>query len=506
MFSLRIISLLTVCLASSLAAAEPKVAADVLLGYGVFDQDVLKDSEKAAAHFREVLAIDGISPELEAEATLRLNICRHGQGEGVAAREDVDALLKKYAGNASVTAIVTRFLLPERTDPKPVAEATPVHAIQEKLDNIILPRVSFKEATVHTVITYLKQRSKDLDPKGEGISFFLQLAGPTPAAEGDYGEPIDDFAKPTPQDAFANHQAEDPFAAKEEGADEGDEVFEPEPGATPQEITITLDFDNIPLGELIRYVCQVANLKYKVERFAVVIAGRDVPLDDMETRIYPASAEHMNGYHELGVVAFFEEVGVEFPQGAKAFYREATEKLIVTNTPDNLRKVEMLMHGLVTPESQVSLQCELVEITDSAYLEGLTPRHVGADTIRAIPIRGKTIRSTLTALSLSGNTSVTRQGVIGAEVGGLEDGGDVLEFTPMIDPDAYTVGIELNWKHMLAGQGRRLKVDTLLNLWDGEAVALKVGAADQAGGLGDLYLIIDCTLLNPGGLPIRSDD
>ena len=51
----------------------------------------------------------------------------------------------------------------------------PKHPLREKLDNIIFPKVEFDAVPFETVVNYLKTRSRELDPDGEGVNFFLQL-------------------------------------------------------------------------------------------------------------------------------------------------------------------------------------------------------------------------------------------------------------------------------------------------------------------------------------------
>ena len=151
---------------------------------------------------------------------------------------------------------------------------------KETLDTIILPKVQFEDASLRAVFTYLKQRSKDLDPEGKGVNFVLRLDPPAKT-------------KP-PADGKADGKAEkrsaddDPFA---------DAVGESAPAPTAEPIadsSVTMDFDNVPLGELIRYVCKASGLKYRIEKHAVIIAGPNVALDRMETRIYPVGPGFLN--------------------------------------------------------------------------------------------------------------------------------------------------------------------------------------------------------------------
>lgn len=128
-----------------------------------------------------------------------------------------------------------------------VAAAEPVGRVsgselRGKLESIVIPNLDLEEATIAQTVAFLRKRSQDLDPEGVGINIVLRLT-------------------PPPEKA-------DPAAP-----------------AAPER-TITLALAKVPLGQVIRYVCMAADLKFAVERDAVVIADRDMPTEEMETRIY----------------------------------------------------------------------------------------------------------------------------------------------------------------------------------------------------------------------------
>jgi tetratricopeptide (TPR) repeat protein len=575
---------------------------------------------------------------------------------------------------------VTPLVTPTGKNPasSPVTKtAIEAEGIREKLDNIIIPRISFEEATIHSVITYLKQRSKDLDPDGEGVNIFLQLTGsnPTPVDDAGPGDNIDDFAVPVDDDPFADDAAGgDPFA--DEAVDGGDEFFEDAGGgggAVGGELTITMDFDNIPLGEAIRYICQGAGLKYRIERYAVIIAGRDVPLDDMETRIYPVEAGFLTTQatresnldfgedddDDAGAtgdggdpLSFFTDVGVEFPQGAKISYNARTSKLIVTNTPDNLRKIEMLLRELNVQPTQVTIEAKFVEVSETdidslgfkwlfvgegddfnggttnkdvnlsgdAQFEifkqttgnvgltdalrtandiGFTTRNGDVLQVNSIinDLQFQTIISALSLLhgtdvlsapkvtTLSGNTAVIKMvnerffpetwsepefqagsnsnnGVTGAsftpsipEFGEAREVGVILEVTPTVASEGYSIDLELNpevlehvgfddYSYTITVEGQdqtallqmpiiaKRSLATKVIVWDGETVVLGgmvierlESIDDQVPFLGDvpvfgrlfqskgeksekrnLLIFVAARLVNPAGLPIRTAD
>ena len=109
-------------------------------------------------------------------------------------------------------------------------------AVAKKMHTIVFSHFEMKEATVETVFKYIKTRAQELDPEQEGINFVFR-----------YDED-----------------------SKKSG----------------RKTLITAELKNIPVGDLIRIICRLADMKYKVDKHAVVIADKSVPLEQMETRVY----------------------------------------------------------------------------------------------------------------------------------------------------------------------------------------------------------------------------
>jgi len=263
---------------------------------------------------------------------------------------------------------------------EPILKDEGTSSIQKKLSDIIIDHIEFEDVSIPTVVKYLKTRSRELDPEKQGVNILLRLntgeGGAAPAAA-----PAADGAA-APADGGAA-----PAAAP---AGNG--------GAVP---TITMLVDDIPLGDAIRYICRGANLKYRIERYAVVIAAQDIPLDELETRIYPVEKE---AFTELGagvaagagggaapnaaqagaaaggteVEQYFRTRGISFPEGAKIVFDSRISRLIVTNTPDNLTKIEDIIHELNVVDPQVLIETKFVEISqhdvDSLGVEWLIQR------------------------------------------------------------------------------------------------------------------------------------
>lgn len=215
--------------------------------------------------------------------------------------------------------------------------------LTDKMDKIIFPTVQFQNASVDEAIEYLRIKSKDLDtfetdPTRKGVNIILR-AGDAPAGS-----------------------------------------------------QISLDLKNVPMSEALRYITDLAQMKYKVEAYAVVV----VPISDnnteMFTRTYRVPPDFLNqgapgggaaapaapadpfaaapaaGGGGLPTRASARDVltgaGITFPDGASASFTAATSTLVVRNTQPNLDLVEAFVDELnKNGPKQVVITTKFVEVT-----------------------------------------------------------------------------------------------------------------------------------------------
>jgi hypothetical protein len=144
-------------------------------------------------------------------------------------------------------------------------------ALRKKLKNIVIPKLSFEDTPVSTVFAFLKERSRQLDPDGSGVNFVLILRPDKAAAATD--EPKD---QPKKEGEAPRPKGKDAAAAADGKTEKA--------AAPPPEPTITMDFDAIPVSDAIKYICEGAGLRYKVEPNAVVI----LPPPDRDNKAAPA--------------------------------------------------------------------------------------------------------------------------------------------------------------------------------------------------------------------------
>ncbi|MBJ7327903.1 MAG: type II and III secretion system protein, partial [Chthoniobacterales bacterium] len=219
---------------------------------------------------------------------------------------------------------------------QPVMSTRGSQSMNRKLDDIIIPRVSFTDATLREVVEAIREQASELDTNAadaadRGVNIVLKL---------------------------------DETAASQ---------------------TITLDLANLPLREALDYVTRLANLKIKVEPYAILIVPVTEQTDVLLTKEYrvpPGFITNLpSGSSETGVAGdstvavskakeFLESQGVQFPQGASANFLASSSRLIVRNTQENLDLVDALVESSAgTAPSQVEIESKFVEVSQDNLKE-----------------------------------------------------------------------------------------------------------------------------------------
>lgn len=211
----------------------------------------------------------------------------------------------------------------------------------DKMQNIIFPTVDFEGASLEEAIEFLRIKSRDYDtverdPSKRGVNLILR------------------------------------------------------PGANPSSAQISLSLKDVPMSEALRYITELANMKYKVEPYAVVV----VPMTDVGTEQYtrtflvppdfltggsadgggaaapadPFASGGSSGGSSLTGRASAKDVltaqGILFPEGASATFVSATSQLIVRNTQPNLDAIEAFVDSLRKRlPQQIYITTKFVEVT-----------------------------------------------------------------------------------------------------------------------------------------------
>lgn len=220
-------------------------------------------------------------------------------------------------------------------------------SISRKLQEIRIPQLSLSEETVREAIEKLQKKSRQLDttetdPSKKGVNIVLKL----------------DPAK--------------------EAADGGTKI--------------TLSLNDLPLGEALKYVASAANLKVKIEPYAVAIVPLSEPTETLiskEYKVPPGFISSAAGggssgggiptagnagtpgtVGKSGAKEFLESQGVTFPAGSSATYLASSSKLLVKNSQSNLDLIDSLVEvSLATPPSQVEIEARFLEVTQNNLQE-----------------------------------------------------------------------------------------------------------------------------------------
>lgn len=210
--------------------------------------------------------------------------------------------------------------------------------INRKLDTIIIPEINLGPVDIRTAANYLQLKSTELDPEGLGVKFVLDTQSIGAA------------------DANALNQM------------------------------FSLRMNSAPLGVVLGYACELAGLRYNVERFAVkIVPGADVSSEQLFTRSFsvPPSFEKLGVAEESGgggeddifggddsgsaVRATTDEIlksrGIPWPDGASAFYNRGSSELVVTNSQSNMELVSAFVDSIQEEiVKQVETRVKFLEI------------------------------------------------------------------------------------------------------------------------------------------------
>jgi general secretion pathway protein D len=267
-------------------------------------------------------------------------------------------------------------VVPTPGEPQTQIEAlTAQQKLQGKMEDIVIPFIEFRQANIADVVNFLVDASVAGDPEGVGVNIILKLGGaegtapaPAPVASSADGG-FDDFG-------FGGD-----FGAFEEPA----VTSSPAVSGVP---AITLNLRRINLLDAIKYITEVADLRFRIEDNVVVITPANVVSGRVITRMYPVQPSILDVIVETGeqettqsrgtgefigmgaqttikrgdVKDFFERAGVPFPAGTSITYNQSISQLIVANTVENLENFERILSRLNVIPNQVEIEARFVEV------------------------------------------------------------------------------------------------------------------------------------------------
>lgn len=322
------------------SAKVQEVEKGLRMGMGYYD---LGDYDKAREQFHKVLAKDKYNTaarrQLEKLERRIMEYQKSARDHTRAAMlREVDEMWETYVPKTGLE----RFA---NTSTTVVNEDKGVTAINEKLRSIIIPLVSFQDATIQEAVDFLRLKSKELDP-----------------------------------------YETDP-------AEKGVNIVVQDAGEAANAARITLSLTQVPLGEALKYVTDLAGMRYKVDAFAVRVVPSTYIGTEMYNRTFRVPPDFISsgGSGDAAVDSdpfgdpggatttlptkksareVLEEKGVPFPPESSAYFIASTSQLVVRNTQQNLETIEAIVEEMFKGvQRQIFVTTKFVEVTQDSTEE-----------------------------------------------------------------------------------------------------------------------------------------
>lgn len=258
-------------------------------------------------------------------------------------------------------------------------------SLEQKLNNIIIDEIRFKQANISDVISFLVQASREEDPDGIGVNIIFMDPELSGGASGGGSS-----AQPAPA-------ADDPFGF---GAPAGGGATSGAATSVSSIPPITLELRNVSLLDALKTVTEIAGLYYRIERNMVRIEreGRG----RLITRFYPvdptrwiqvtgmlsnargsgglgggASADPFGGggdpfgggggttspdSSDTDMRELFTRYGVKIPENGSVAYEPMISQLVVTLTPDQFPQFEEILSKINVAPRQIEIEARFVEV------------------------------------------------------------------------------------------------------------------------------------------------
>ncbi|MCF7791515.1 MAG: hypothetical protein K9L78_00120 [Victivallales bacterium] len=285
--------------------------------------------DKAKDKFEQILVFDPYN----SKAMHYLNIINKKLYEdGQERREGVSAKRVSEVSWASAMPVTSDKITGQRIDftsgmQEKIKKEKGSITLDEKLEEITIPHISFNKVPVYDALIFLKNESKRLDPSGKGVNIVL------------------DFP----------------------------------PKINPHRYNVTLIENRVPLITAIKHVCEDAGVSYNIKKYGVFVSPKGTADKKLVTKVFPAEKEKFGSVlldaestpsTAVDLIEYFKARNVEFPKGASAVFDMRISRIIVRNTPEQISKIKEILEKLektVTP--QVSIAAKFIEISQTDFEE-----------------------------------------------------------------------------------------------------------------------------------------
>jgi general secretion pathway protein D len=170
--------------------------------------------------------------------------------------------------------------------------------VSNKLNTIIIPRLEFRDASLREAVDFLREQAVENDPATEGKRGVNIVIPPSLAVQRVVTPPAAVSPAPAGTGAPATAPAGTPPAGAPPAAANRPGNL---PAAPPPERgNITIELNQIPLGEALRYIANQAGLKVKVEPYAVSLVPKTEQSNDLLVKRYHVPPEFFGGPLDVG--------------------------------------------------------------------------------------------------------------------------------------------------------------------------------------------------------------
>ena len=375
-------------------AAEVKVASESLdAKHRMSDDDFKLKREQIRKHLRrsrQYLALREIEKALEECEVVLVNDPYNQEAirlrkaiqfkrqtilkqERVAARDgmiaDVDEAWRPvYAVNAAQLSATSSETVKTQTGEDP--ERSIEQEIEQRMKAMRLPTIQLKPpATIIEAVDFFRQASKDYDRpdiplEKRGFNFVLKTPQGALKSQQPQEESSDDFSD----------------TASENTASAGNGL-DPIPNITASDITFY---------EALKLVCDSVDYKFIVRGPIVMVMQKDMSTAELLSRKYDVleaflermtsassdvkemksagfgggnrQEEESEENQERDWKAFFEQMGVKWPEGSSIMYIKTLGKLYVRNTRENLAEFEKVLQEMGSQPKLIEIETRFVEV------------------------------------------------------------------------------------------------------------------------------------------------
>jgi general secretion pathway protein D len=171
--------------------------------------------------------------------------------------------------------------------------------VSNKLTTIIIPRLEFRDASLREAVDFLREQAVENDPATEGKRGVNIVIPPSLAVQRVVTPPAAVSPAPAGTGAPATAPAGTPLAGAPPAA-AANRAGNLPAAPPPERGNITIELNQIPLGEALRYIANQAGLKVKVEPYAVSLVPKTEQSNDLLVKRYHVPPEFFGGPLDVG--------------------------------------------------------------------------------------------------------------------------------------------------------------------------------------------------------------